>query len=38
MTITWLNKTWKDTNITITTKCGIVNALIFQVVMYGANP
>ena len=30
-----LNKIWKDTDITITTKCRIVNALVFPVVLYG---
>ena len=33
--MTGLNKIWKDTDITITTKCRIVNALVFQVVLYG---
>ena len=30
-----LNKIWIDNDITITTKCRIVNALVFPVVMYG---
>ena len=33
--MTWLNKIWKDKDITITTKCRIVNALVFTVVLYG---
>ena len=33
--MTGLNKMWKDKYITITTKCGIVNALGFPVVLYG---
>ena len=32
---TELNKIWKDNDITITTKCRIVNALVFPVVLYG---
>ena len=32
---TGLNKIWKDNDITITTKCRIVNALLFPVVLYG---
>ena len=32
--MTGLNKLWKDTDITITTKCRIVNALVFPVVLY----
>ncbi len=32
---TELNKIWKDKDITITTKCRIVNALVFPVVLYG---
>ena len=30
-----LTKIWKDKDITITTKCRIVNALVFPVVLYG---
>ena len=30
-----LNKIWKDKDITITTKCRIVNALVSPVVLYG---
>ena len=30
-----LNKIWKDKDITITTKCRIVNALVFPVMLYG---
>ena len=33
--MTGLNKIWKDKDITITTKCRIVNALVFPVVLYG---
>ena len=33
--MTGLNKLWKDKDITITTKCRIVNALVFPVVLYG---
>ena len=33
--MTGLNKMWKDNDITITTKCRIVNALVFLVVLYG---
>ena len=33
--MTGLTKTWKDKDITITTKCRIVNALVFPVVLYG---
>ena len=33
--MTGLNKIWKDKYITITTKCRIVNALVFPVVLYG---
>ena len=33
--MTRLNKIWKDKDITITTKCRIVNALVFPVVLYG---
>ena len=35
--MTGLNKTWKDKDMTITTKCRIVNALVFPVyiVLYG---
>ena len=34
--MTRLNKIWKDTYyITITTKCRIVNALVFPIVLYG---
>ena len=33
--MTGLNKIWKDKDITITTKCRIVNALMFPVVLYG---
>ena len=33
--MTWLNKIWKDKDITITTTCKIVNALVFPVVLYG---
>ena len=33
--MTGLNKMWKDKDITITTKCRIVNALVFPVVLYG---
>ena len=33
--VTGLNKIWKDNYITITTKCRIVNALVFPVVLYG---
>ena len=32
--MTRLNKIWKDKHITITTKCRIVNALVFPVVLY----
>ena len=32
--MTGLNKIWKDKDNTITTKCRIVNALVFQVVLY----
>ena len=31
----FLNKIWKDKDITITTKCRIVSALVFPVVLYG---
>ena len=34
-TMTGLNKIWKDKDITITTTCKIVNALVFPVVLYG---
>ena len=33
--MTGLNNIWKDKDITITTKCRIVNALVFPVVLYG---
>ena len=33
--ISGLNKIWKDKVITITTKCSIVNALVFPVVLHG---
>ena len=33
--ITWLNKIWKDRDVTITTKCRIINALVFLVVLNG---
>ena len=33
--MTGLNKIWKDKDITITTKCRIVNALVFPVMLYG---
>ena len=33
--MTGLNKIWKDKDITITTKCRIVNALVVPVVLYG---
>ena len=33
--MTGLNKIMKDKDITITTKCRIVNALVFPVVLYG---
>ena len=33
--MTGLTKIWKDKDITITTKCRIVNALVFPVVLYG---
>ena len=33
--MTGLTKIWKDKYITITTKCRIVNALVFPVVLYG---
>ena len=33
--MTGLNKIWKDKDITISTKCRIVNALVFPVVLYG---
>ena len=33
--MTGLNKIWKDKDITITTTCSIVNALVFPVVLYG---
>ena len=33
--MTGLNKIWKDNDITITTKCRIVNAFLFPVVLYG---
>ena len=33
--MTGLNNIWKDKYITITTKCRIVNALVFPVVLYG---
>ena len=33
--MTGLNKIWKDKDITITTNCRIVNALVFPVVLYG---
>ena len=33
--MTGLNQIWKDKDITITTKCRIVNALVFPVVLYG---
>ena len=33
--MTGLNKIWKDKDITITTKCRIVNASVFPVVLYG---
>ena len=33
--MTGLNKIWKDKDITITTKCRIVNAFVFPVVLYG---
>ena len=33
--MTGLSKIWKDKDITITTKCRIVNALVFPVVLYG---
>ena len=33
--MTGLNKIWKDKDITITTKCRIVNALVFPVVLCG---
>ena len=33
--MTWINKIWKDKDLTITTKCRIVNALVFPVVLYG---
>ena len=33
--MTGLDKIWKDKDITITTKCRIVNALVFPVVLYG---
>ena len=33
--MTGLNKIWKDKDITITTKCRILNALVFPVVLYG---
>ena len=33
--MTGLNKIWKDKDIIMTTKCRIVNALVFPVVLYG---
>ena len=33
--MTGLNKIWKDKDITITTKCRVINALVSPVVMYG---
>ncbi len=33
--MTGLNKIWKNKDITIATKCRIVNALVFPVVLYG---
>ena len=33
--MTGLSKIWKDKDITITTKCRTVNALVFPVVLYG---
>ena len=33
--MTGLNKIWKDKVITITTKCRIINGLLFPVVLYG---
>ena len=33
--MTGINNIWKDKDKTITTKCRIVNALVFPVVLYG---
>ena len=33
--MTGLNNRWKDNDITITTKCRIVSALVFPVALYG---